>query len=502
MMMTMPTFPRLLVLLPFFLAACSPTRLATPLELAEEDVATSYEDMMVFLQDLHSETGAFVMDTIGTSVEGRSLVALKFDGGEPESGDRLKVMVFAQQHGNEPSGREGLLTLARDLAFGDFQQFSHAIDLFLIPSVNPDGGEMEQRRNAEGFDLNRDHLPLFTPEVQAVHRFFREHMPEVTLDVHEYGYAGSAWVEAGFHKNFGHQIGAVSNPNIPENLRRYAVETVMPDLKGRLVSKNVELNRYLLTDGPDARVRYSTAALNDGRNSLGIYHTLSFLIEGQNGMTMSDDIRERGRKQFETVKAFVAYFAEHAEDVREMVGRERAAFENGQLPSQVSLVMDYVADPATPTLTYGVIDLASGEAQTREITDYHPTVETTLWVERPMGYAVPAELDGIIDVLRRHEIAFEVVEDDTPAVLETYTVDRVTETEKEDKAFLEVSVDVEQAESTIPAGSVVVWCDQRASSFIVTMLEPQAQWGLAPLPDFVWMLAEGSEFPIRRIVGQ
>jgi hypothetical protein len=413
----------------------------------------------------------------------------------------LKVLVFAQQHGNEPSGREGLLTLARDIAVGQYEGFEETVDLYLVPSVNPDGAERGQRRNAEGFDLNRDHLPLFTPEVQTIHRLFNQLLPEVTLDVHEYGYAGSSWVEAGVHKNFGHQIGTVSNPNIPESLRSYAIDRVMPAMREMLVSRNVELNRYLLTDGPGARVRYSTAALNDGRNSLGIYHTLSFLIEGQNGLSMDDDIQERGRKQMETVKAFVSYFADHAAEVKEMVSSEREALANHEIPSRVSLVMDYVPDPANPTLTYGVIDLESGEPQTREVEDYHPVVETTLWVDRPIGYAIPAELTGVIDVLRRHEIAFEEAPSDTPAVLETYTIQGVTETTKEDKAFLDVQVGMDRREGILPEGTVIVRCDQMASHLIVTMLEPQAQWGLAALPDFVWMLETGTEFPIKRIVG-
>ena len=50
------------------------------------------------------------------------------------------------------------------------------------------------------------------------------------------------------------------------------------------------------------------------------------------------------------------------------------------------------------------------------------------------------------------------------------------------------------------AGDVIVWCDQTATNLIVTLLEPQSQWGLAPLPEFVDMLAVGSEYPIKRIV--
>jgi len=482
-------------------AACSPPEVPTPLELAGGDVLTSHADMMAFFNHLQEVTGAFSMETIGTSVQGRPIVSLRFSGpGEPADGEKLKVLVFAQQHGNEPSGKEAAMALARDIAMGDFDEFLEAVDFYLVPQVNPDGSEMEQRRNADDFDLNRDHLPLYTPEVQAIQSLYSSLLPHVSLDVHEYGFAGSSWVEAGLHKNFGHQIGALSNPNSPESLRRFAWDRVMPQLAVDLVPKDVELNRYLLTDGPDARVRYSTTALNDGRNGPAVYHTLSFLIEGENGITVESNIRERARKQLETIKAFLSFFAENADEVKAMVDHEREALANNDLPPQVALVMDYVPDPARPSVEYGVTVIETGQTETRVVEDFHPLVEATLWVDRPMGYVVPGGLTGVTAVLERHGIQFERVEAPRSATLEAYRIEGVEPTIKEDKDFLAVDVSVTREEGTIQAGDLVVWCDQMASTLIVTMLEPQSQWGLAPLPEFVSMLEPGTEFPIRRIV--
>ena len=89
----------------------------------------------------------------------------------------------------------------------------------------------------------------------------------------------------------------------------------------------------------------------------------------------------------------------------------------------------------------------------------------------------------------------------TPATLESYRIESVTQSYKEDKDFLEVYATATQSEALIPAGDVIIWCDQIASNLIVTLLEPQSQWGLPPLPEFASMLTVGSEYPIRRIVG-
>jgi len=348
-------------------------------------------------------------------------------------------------------------------------------------------------------DLNRDHLTLTTPEVSALHAVYNEILPEVTLDLHEYGPAGSAWVDAGFHKNFGQQIGALSNANMSLALRQYAWERVIPGMREELEDDDVFLRRYLVTDGPEARFRYSTTALNDGRNSMGIYHSLSFLFEGRNGVTVEEGIRERTRQQLETLKAFLTFYQENAAEVREMVAREREALP--KLDTDVALVMDYVPDPDRPEVTVGVIDLETGEERDLVIEAFHPRVEATLYVSRPMGYVVPSQQTDILQVLERHGIEMVRVEEPMPATLERYRILRVTESTKEDKEFLAVEVEVGREDGSVPTGDVVVWCDQLASNLISSLLEPQSQWGLAPRPEFDGLLVEGSVYPIMRIVG-
>lgn len=484
------------------LAGCSSEPITTPLEDAQADVLTSYDDMMTFFGELKEQTRAFTIDTVGTSVEGRSLVLLHFtdsgDGSIPAS-DKIKVFIFAQQHGNEHSGMEAAIALSRDIATGAFSDLLETVDFYLIPQVNPDGSEMRQRMNADGKDLNRDHLPLTTPEVQAVNRVFQELMPEVVLDVHEYGITSRAWLEKGFRKGFGQQIDGLTNANMPMALRSYAIDQVIATMREELVSKDVSLNRYLVTGGPDARFRHSTAALNDGRNSAGIYNALTFLIEGRNGLTVEDNIRERARQQLETMKAFLNYFSENADEVKALVGAEQATLSGPNPPDQVALVMDYVRDPARPTVTVGVVDAETGAESTLVIEEYYPVVEATVHVKRPLGYAIPDSQTEVIAVLERHGIEITPLEAPMRALGEGYRIDGVTELEKEDKPFLQVELLVRDAELFIPANYVVVWCEGIQSNLIVSLLEPQSQWGLAPLPEFRHLLEVGSEYPILRI---
>jgi hypothetical protein len=459
--------------------------------------------MMGFLENLHRKTGAFTLDTIGASVQGRSLVLLRFsdpDRGLEGEGEKLKVFLYAQQHGDEPSGKEAAITLARDLATGAFSGVLDNLEIFLVPQVNPDGSEARQRRNADDMDLNRDHLTLSTPEVRAIHSVFNEHLPEVTLDIHEYSFDSSSWVEAGMYKDFGQQIGALSNANMSLELRRYAWDRVIPTMRDRLAPLDVHLARYLVVGDPSERFRYSTTALNDGRNSMGIYNSLSFIIEGMSGLTVEDNLRERTRQQLETMKAFVTFFSENAQEVKGLVEAERAKLTGEGRSAEVALVMDYVPDPERPSVRVGVVDLESGAKETRTFDNFFPAVESTLSVERPLGYALPSDQTDVLEVLNRHGIQSRAADRPLPATVESYRIVSTEESWKEDKEFLAVEVIGVRGEVVIPAGAVIVWTDQIQSNLIVSLLEPHSQWGLAPLPEFRPLLEVGSTYPILRIM--
>ncbi len=485
------------------LYGCEPADYSTPLEKAQADSLTSYQDMVGFLEKLQRGTEAFTMESIGTSVEGRDLFLLHFqgpDGGDQGPEDRIKVLVFAQQHGNEPSGKEASIALARDIATGVFSDFLDEVDFYLIPQVNPDGSEARQRENADGMDLNRDHLTLSTPEVLAVHQVFQEVMPQVVLDVHEYGITSRAWVEKGIRKAFGQQIGALSNANMSMALRTYAWDRVIPGMRETLAQRDVKLNRYLVSDGPDARFRYSTTALNDGRNSTGIYNALTFLTEGRNGLTVEENIRERARQQLETMKSFLEFYAGRRQDVMRLVEREQERLATEPADS-VALVMDYVADPQQPWIMVDVVDVDTGEEETLTIQDFAPVVKATLFVGRPRGYVIPSNLEKVIEVLGRHQIPMTPLDAAMEAEVEAYRITGVRSSEKEDKEFLDVAVSVRRETREIPAGSILVSTEGLQSNLIVSLLEPQSQWGLAPLPEFVSMLEVGTEYPILRVVG-
>lgn len=125
---------------------------------------------------------------IGTSVRGRPIRAWRL--GEP---GKRRMVLISTMHGNEPHTRQ-ILTSLRD------GRRIRGIDLWVIPTYNPDGLARHSRRNAHGVDLNRNFphdwadldgnyesgpRPASEPETRAVMRFLRRIDPVRVLSFHQ-----------------------------------------------------------------------------------------------------------------------------------------------------------------------------------------------------------------------------------------------------------------------------------------------------------------------------
>ena len=103
---------------------------------------------------------------IGQSVEGRDLQHLSIGRGP------LRILLWSQMHGDEPSATPALFDLLEWLRRErDTPLASRIVDrltIDIVPMLNPDGAERFQRRNAQGIDINRDALRLQTPEGRAL----------------------------------------------------------------------------------------------------------------------------------------------------------------------------------------------------------------------------------------------------------------------------------------------------------------------------------------------
>ena len=287
----------------------------TQLEKSNWTELTSYERMMEYLGPLVASSPWLKMEPIGKSVSGRAIPALFFSRDTVFASQREKkplVMIICQQHGNEPSGKEAALIVARRLLNEDSYLLKN-LDLILVPQVNPDGSEDGKRRNANDMDLNRNHVMLSEPESSAVHQIFLDWMPEVALDVHEYNAVLTSWVEAGYLKDADEMLGGVTNLNIDAGIIDFSRNVFIPETGAGIEKDGFRFHRYIVGEPFEGKVvRFSTTAINDGRQSFGIYNTLSFIIEGKRYGNLTNEIERRTNGQVSAILNFLATTHRHA----------------------------------------------------------------------------------------------------------------------------------------------------------------------------------------------
>jgi protein MpaA len=141
-----------------------------------------------------------VTEQIGHSADGRAIMAT--ESGAPQSPSR--VLVVGCIHGNECAGIAVVRRLRR-LPTPD------TIDLWLVPTLNPDGRAADRRQNGHGVDLNRNFAagwsrngspgstyysgprPFSEPETRAARRLIERVRPTLSIWYHQHLRLVWAW---------------------------------------------------------------------------------------------------------------------------------------------------------------------------------------------------------------------------------------------------------------------------------------------------------------------
>ncbi|MEW1615022.1 MULTISPECIES: M14 family metallocarboxypeptidase [unclassified Streptomyces] len=192
-----PAVQRRSVMVAVLAALAAPFAVA-PAEAAPHPPRTGFEtsdgarwtglgEEQTFLGAVDRGSDRVVVDRAGTTRQGRPLQLVRIGKQRPAA---TTVLLICSQHGDEPAGREACLTTLRDLAFAEdraTRAFLSRTTVLVLPTANPDGRAADTRGNADGVDVNRDHIALETEEGRAIAAVVRDERPDVIYDLHEYG---------------------------------------------------------------------------------------------------------------------------------------------------------------------------------------------------------------------------------------------------------------------------------------------------------------------------
>ncbi|MCD6450744.1 MAG: DUF2817 domain-containing protein [Acidobacteria bacterium] len=523
----------------------------TPGEKCDYTRYTQYPEISGFLSTISSVSPNLVVKTIAKTDypndynEKRNIyLAIITEKGiaSPNEVDREKptILYICSQHGNEQSGKEAALLLIRELTLGKLKPLLSKVNVLIIPQMNPYGNENDTRRNEQNLDMNRDHIKLESPEVEAAHRVFIRWLPEVTLDVHEMG-------PSYYQEN----VGVVSNLNIDQRLQDFSRGKVLPYIEGYLKKKGYTFHEYLVRqilginaasganyglmktpEKPVIITRYSTTDINDGRNSFGIFNTLSFILEGASDHRVAT-LKERTLRQYEAMVALLKFVAENKSEIKKLVTScRRKLIEQGKRFSPRDLVhlrMEYVADPEAPPLVLkrlvppepGLLgfmktDKKKGEKITRDeiiplkrgemkvvtytVPNWRPKVVPRVSVVRPLGYIIPADRSDIVATLLRLGVRVNQVMEDKEIEVEYYRVKEIIPARFDYNPPKKIEVEPIRSKIVVKKGSFVVYTSQLAGNLVPILLEPASSYGLIRYFKYRLVPKAGDIFPIYRLV--
>lgn len=474
----------------------------TPIEQKNYTSLTSYDEMISFLKYIDSTCDIISIDYLGLSVEGRPIPYLKISNTKfGADSSKVKVLMFAQQHGDEPAGKEAIIYLTREIYSRYYQNILKNVDLILIPQLNPDGAEAQRRQNSKNRDLNRNHLILTEPETQGLHKIFQKFKPEVTLDIHEYYPYGTSWIRFGAIKNFDIQFGILTNPNVDQNIIKYSNNTFLPFIEKYLNMHNLTFHNYIVGGPPDSsRIRHSTIDINDGRQSFGIHNTLSFILEGRNGKNIIDNIKHRTLSQYIALQGFLKFVCNNSQNILQLVTDARKKLIYSEVQDSIIIRMEHTR--ADTPLFLKLLSINSNSDTIITVYNYDSKIYPKLKVSKPKGYLIPSSDSILISFLKNHNINFIDYHPQKTDIIECYYISHIDTTIEEEQKLIYPNVSKFNLEIDDYKSYFLIPITQLSSIFIVLAFEPQSMVGLINYAEFRYLIHPNKIFPIKRLTNK
>ena len=494
--------------------------LQTRAERTAHRETSSYDDVMAFLDAVDRASPRIAVTTFGYTSEGRPLpLAVVGGGADPQpkavrASGKTRVYIQANIHAGEVEGKESTLALLRALANGAHKEWLDSMVLLVAPIYNADGNErvtlvnrgrqhgpiggMGQRPNAQGYDLNRDHMKLDTSEARSVARLMTDYDPHVAIDLHTTNGSRHA-----YHLTYSPPLHPNTDASIVERLRGDWLPSLTKAIKAK---HGWDFYYYGNLNGPrgsergwwtfDHRPRF-------GNNYVGLRNRFAVLSEAYSYLPFKERIEVTDR----FVEENLAYIHRHAAELRQataavdakrVVGQKLALRATFKKSGPVEILIGDVAEERHPYT--GEIILRRLDVRKPEMLPEYGTFEGTEWGVAPARYYVPAALGGVVDRLETHGIAMSRVEAPLTRRVQQFRIDGASQTERPFEKHQERTLTgaYESVDATIPAGTYVVSLDQPLGRLAFMLLEPRSDDGLLNWNVLDEALKDAPAYPILR----
>jgi hypothetical protein len=480
----------------------------THFEKSNQLESPDYENTLKYFQKFADNTPYVSIKTIGLTPQSRELkviIVSKDKTFTPEQAKKTgKAIVLLQNgiHPGEVEGKDACMLLLREILITkEKEHYLDNIILLIIPVLNADGHErispfnrpnqngpkkMGWRTNSLNLNLNRDYLKADSPEIRSFLKLFNDWLPDFMIDNHttngaDYQYHVTYGIET--HQNIDRGlINWIDKKYLPHLLNNveedgFIIGPYMEFKSGTIESGIIDLpapprlshgycaaqNRVCLlvethSLKPFANRVYSTKSMME--------HSISFVNDNHKELISLNKQADR-----ETVKYYLS-----AKKKFPLVLKG-----NGKFDKYLFKGFEWYDEHSELT-----------GATVRKYTDKPIEIEIPIFnkansekkINVPVAYLIPVQFSEIIDVIKSHQIKFNVLKTTKNVKVEKYRFKDVQFAPRpyegrqlpsfKCNSFIE-KVDVE-------AGTLIVYTNQRQLRVIVNLLEPEApdsfvNWG-------------------------
>jgi hypothetical protein len=475
----------------------------TPSEASGLLRTPSYAETIAWLGRLDEVAPQITLQSIGKSPEGREIwlaVVSQEGASTPEelaANGRPTLFAHSGIHSGEIDGKDAGLMLLRDLTVGgSLAPLLERVNLLFVPIFNVDGHERSSRfsrinqrgpeesgwrTNAGNLNLNRDYAKLDTVEVRALVGALGRWQPDLYVDLHVTDGADYEYdITYGWNGPHGYSpaiAGWLDGALRPELDRALSHAGHVP---GPFVN-------YVDEQDPAQGVVEWTAPPRFSNGYGDLAHLPTILVENHSLKPYPQ--RVLGTRVL--LEAMLASLAARGGELRAASAGDRA-----RRPAEVPLDWAMAAgEPATIELRAirSRVDASAisgapvvrwlGETETQRL----PLVRMSrpaIVAARPAAYWIPPAHADVIDRLRAHGVAMEILAAPREVDVE---MDRLRDVKLADEPFegrvtVTATATAERRRETMPAGAARVPTDQPLGDLAVVLLEPASpdsffQWG-------------------------
>jgi hypothetical protein len=506
-------------------AGSPPASLTTTPEKSDYRETSRYADVMAFLEALDAASPMVHLTTFGVTSEGRAL-PLAVVGAADASPDavrrtgKLRVYIQGNIHGGEVEGKESAQMLLRELAAGKHADWLEKMVLLVAPIYNADGNErfaldnrgpqygplggQGQRRNAQGLDLNRDHMKLDSPEGRAVVKLMNDYDPHASIDLHTTNGSRHA-----YYLTYAPPLNPATDPSILRLLRLEWLPRITATIRAKYGWNYYYYgNLQGTTREPGSPNERSWRSFDHrprfNNNYIGLRNRFAVLSEAYAYATFRDRILATSR----FVEENLNYVRDNAATIRRLTEEaDKRAVAGSQLPLRaelerapalVEILLGEVTEEKHPV--DGHIMHLRKDVQVPEKMAEYGTFKGTLFERVPSAYFVPPALVGVVERLRMHGVEAAPLKASTTLAVEEFQIERSEASPREFEKHNERTVlgSWQAAQRQLPSGTLRVDMKQPLARLAFYLLEPRSDDGLTDWNFLDDALRDQKTYPIVR----